>query len=103
MVYDDFRRRPEVRDVEPPACHPDGAIVRVEATGLCRSDWHGWMGHDADIAVPHVPGHEFAGVIEEVGPAVTGWTSGTRVTTPFVNAAVRFSASSCTSAVCTSA
>ena len=46
---------------------------RVEATGLCRSDWHGWMGHDPDIALPHVPGHELAGVIEAVGPEVARW------------------------------
>ena len=46
-------------------------MVRVEATGLCRSDWHGWMGHDPDISrFPHVPGHELAGVVEAVGADV---------------------------------
>ncbi len=59
-------------------------VVRVEATGLCRSDWHGWMGHDADIRLPHVPGHELAGVVEAVGSDVTGWRAGDRVTLPFV-------------------
>ena len=38
-------------------------VLKVEATGLCRSDWHGWMGHDSDIVLPHVPGHELAGTI----------------------------------------
>jgi alcohol dehydrogenase len=59
-------------------------VVRVEATGLCRSDWHGWQGHDPDITLPHVPGHELAGTVEEVGPRVTRWLPGDRVTVPFV-------------------
>jgi alcohol dehydrogenase len=57
----------------------------VKASGLCRSDWHGWRGHDADIrTLPHIPGHEFAGVIVAVGPDVRRWRTGERVTTPFV-------------------
>jgi alcohol dehydrogenase len=39
-----------------------GVVIKVEATGLCRSDWHAWMGHDSDIVLPHVPGHEFGGI-----------------------------------------
>jgi len=70
--------------VPDPAPTRDGVVVRVEATGLCRSDWHGWMGHDADIRLPHVPGHDLAGVIEAVGGDVTGWKAGDRVTLPFV-------------------
>ena len=50
-----------------------------------RSDWHGWQGHDADIQqLPHVPGHEFAGEIVEVGNGVAKWQPGDRVTMPFV-------------------
>jgi len=54
------------------------------ATGVCRSDWHGWMGHDPDIRLPHVPGHELAGVVEAVGAEVRLWRRGDRVTVPFV-------------------
>ena len=32
-----------------PVAGPDDAVVEVRATGICRSDWHGWQGHDADI------------------------------------------------------
>jgi alcohol dehydrogenase len=71
----------ELPDPEPP---PDGVVIRVEATGLCLSDWHGWMGHDPDISLPHVPGHELAGTIVVVGGAVTRWKEGDRVTLPFV-------------------
>jgi alcohol dehydrogenase len=86
VVYSAFRTPPEVVDVAEPACPDDGVIIAVEATGLCRSDWHGWMGHDPDITVPHVPGHEFAGRIVAVGPAVRSWHVGDRVTTAFVGA-----------------
>ena len=74
----------ELVDVPDPACPDDGVVVRVEATGLCRSDWHGWQGHDTGIALPHVPGHELAGVVVDVGPRVRAHELGERVTTPFV-------------------
>ena len=86
VVYSEFGAAPAVRDVPAPACPPDGVVVRVEATGLCRSDWHGWRGHDPDIALPHVPGHEFGGTIVEVGPKVRGWATDDRVIVPFVGA-----------------
>ena len=89
VVLDAFGTVPALREVPEPACPPDGAVVRVEATGLCRSDWHAVAGHDPTIALPHVPGHEFAGVVHEVGAEVTGWRPGQRVTTPFVNACGR--------------
>lgn len=66
-----------------PSAPPGGVVVRVLATGMCRSDWHAWAGHD-DIAFPHVPGHELAGVVAEVGSGVERWRVGDRVTVPFV-------------------
>jgi len=85
VVYETFRQPPTVETVPDPTPPPHGAVVRVEASGLCRSDWHGWMGHDPDIrAFPHVPGHELAGVVEAVGADVRGWRAGQRVTVPFV-------------------
>ena len=66
-----------------PTAPPSGVVVQVMATGMCRSDWHAWAGHD-DIAFPHVPGHELAGVVSEVGRGVESWTVGDRVTVPFV-------------------
>jgi alcohol dehydrogenase len=84
VVFERYGEPAEVRDVADPEPAEHGVVVRVEATGLCRSDWHGWMGHDPDITLPHVPGHELAGVIEAVGARVTGWRPGDRVTVPFV-------------------
>ncbi len=71
----------EVPEPEPPA---GGVVVRVEATGLCRSDVHGWAGHDADVIPPITPGHELVGRITAVGEGVERWWVGQRVTTPFV-------------------
>lgn len=82
-IFETFGRLPTVRRLPDPVLAPDAVIVRVRATGICRSDWHGWMGHDADVKLPHVPGHELAGVVEEVGPAVHNWQPGDRVTAPF--------------------
>jgi D-arabinose 1-dehydrogenase-like Zn-dependent alcohol dehydrogenase len=84
VIFDEFGARPEVRDVPDPVPPSEGAVIRVEATGLCRSDWHGWQGHDPDVRLPHVPGHEFAGVVTAVGDGVRGWRLGDRVTVPFV-------------------
>ena len=84
VVYEEFRLTPEIVSVADPPCPPEGVVVAVEATGLCRSDWHGWMGHDPAIRLPHVPGHELAGTVVEVGPDVRAWSTGARVTTPFV-------------------
>jgi alcohol dehydrogenase len=84
VTFSEFGGPITVADLPAPAPDPDGAVIRVEATGLCRSDWHGWVGHDLDIALPHVPGHELAGTIAAVGSRVTNWRAGDRVTVPFV-------------------
>jgi alcohol dehydrogenase len=84
VVYDGVGVRPEIREVPVPECPPDGVVVRVEATGVCRSDWHAWRGHDP-VALPHIPGHEFAGTVAAVGTEVRRFAVGDRVTAPFVN------------------
>ncbi|MBC7629921.1 zinc-dependent alcohol dehydrogenase family protein [Aeromicrobium sp.] len=84
VIYERFGEMPEVAEVRDPVCTDDGVVIEVGATGLCRSDWHGWMGHDPGIRLPHVPGHEFAGTIVATGAEVSSWHVGDRVTTPFV-------------------
>jgi D-arabinose 1-dehydrogenase-like Zn-dependent alcohol dehydrogenase len=84
VLVERFGVRPAVAEVPDPAVADHGAVLHVEATGLCRSDWHGWQGHDPDITLPHVPGHEIAGTIAAIGRDVTGWSAGDRVTVPFV-------------------
>lgn len=84
LVFDSYGTPPELRTVPDPDCPPDGVVIQVCATGICRSDWHGWVGHDPSIRLPHVPGHEFAGLVVDVGPDVTRVQLGDRVTVPFV-------------------
>lgn len=79
-----FAEAPSVVTVPDPQPRPDGVVVKVEATGLCRSDWHAWQGHDPGIVLPHVPGHELAGTIAAVGAEVSGWRPGQRVAVPFI-------------------
>jgi alcohol dehydrogenase len=82
--FTEFARPLEIVDREDPVPAAHGAVIEIRAAGLCRSDWHAWQGHDADIkALPHVPGHEFAGVVSAVGTEVTQWKVGDRVTAPF--------------------
>lgn len=84
ISYAEYGATPTLIDVPEPRCPPDGAVVAVRATGVCRSDWHAWRGHDP-VPLPMVPGHEFAGVVARVGPLVRGFSVGERVTAPFVN------------------
>ncbi|WP_199253646.1 zinc-binding dehydrogenase [Mycolicibacterium mengxianglii] len=84
IVFEEFGGAVDVRTVADPVPSPEGVVVEVHATGLCRSDWHAWAGHDDGVALPHVPGHELVGVVAAVGAGVRQWTVGDRVTTPFV-------------------
>src|SRR4051794_30214845 len=89
LVFEEFGGPLTVQSVPEPAPAPGGVVVRVAASGICRSDWHAWSGHDPDVAVPHVPGHELAGTVAAVGDRVGRWRVGDRVTVPFVCACGR--------------
>jgi alcohol dehydrogenase len=89
VVFEEFGKTPTLQTVPDPTPSAEGVVIKVEATGLCRSDWHGWMGHDPDIRLPHVPGHELAGVVVAAGKQVGRWKAGDRVTVPFVAACGR--------------
>ncbi|WP_247729202.1 zinc-dependent alcohol dehydrogenase family protein [Halovivax limisalsi] len=86
-VLDDYGEALAIRDVDPPDPAPHGVVVEVEACGICRSDWHAWMGHGewADDRVPlgQILGHEPAGRVIEVGSRVDTLREGDRVAVPF--------------------
>jgi len=84
LVYDDFGAPLNVQEVPKPEAPPHGVVLEVRACGVCRSDWHGWKGHDPMIDPPNVPGHEVVGTVSAVGEKVEKWTGGERVTVPFV-------------------
>jgi alcohol dehydrogenase len=67
MYFENFNGTIEIRDLEVPYPAPKSVLIKVKATGLCRSDWHGYVGHDTDISLPHVPGHELAGEVAQIG------------------------------------
>jgi alcohol dehydrogenase len=82
-VFESFGGDIAIDDVPDPSPPDGGVVIEVKANGVCRSDWHGWVGHDPSIALPHVPGHEMSGVVAEVGPGVERFSVGERVTVPF--------------------
>jgi D-arabinose 1-dehydrogenase-like Zn-dependent alcohol dehydrogenase len=86
-VMEAIRQPLVVREVPDPELPSNGAILRAEAEGVCRSDWHAWSGDWSWIgltpALPLVMGHEFCGVIEEVGKDVRNFKRGDRVLVPF--------------------
>jgi alcohol dehydrogenase len=81
--FEEFGQPLTIQTLPDPTPTADGVVIEVRANGICRSDWHGWMGHDSDVHLPHVPGHELAGVVAAVGKDVRKWQPGDRVTLPF--------------------
>lgn len=82
-VFDSFGGPIQIREVPSIRPNPDAVVLEVKACGICRSDWHAWMGHDTEVRLPHVPGHELAGIIAAKGERVQRWKLGDRVTLPF--------------------
>lgn len=87
LVVTEFKKPLEVLEVPDPTVPKDGIVLRVEANGICRSDWHLWHGDwswvGLELNLPHVMGHEFAGVVEAVGADVKSLVPGDRVVVPF--------------------
>ncbi|MBP7476043.1 MAG: alcohol dehydrogenase catalytic domain-containing protein, partial [Pyrinomonadaceae bacterium] len=83
-IYEQFRGPISIEQVADPTPSPTGVVLEVKASGICRSDWHGWMGNDPDIKLPHVPGHELAGEVVAIGSEISNFKLGDCVTLPFV-------------------
>lgn len=83
-VLEEFSEPLVVREVPDPVISDRGALIKVEANGICRSDWHAWKGHWPGLfQLPHVLGHEMAGTVAEIGSTVTRFAVGDRVIVPF--------------------
>lgn len=70
----------ELTEFPQPEIGPDDVLVRVRACGICGSDIHGWDGSSGRRRPPLIMGHEASGEIARVGPWVTRWKAGDRVT-----------------------
>ena len=75
VVFDVVGSPLRVANVPRPECPRAGVVIDVKATGICRSDWHAWRGHEV-VPLPHVPGHEFSGVVTETGAEVSAFSVG---------------------------
>jgi alcohol dehydrogenase len=85
LGFTEFGGELELISVAMPTLAPSEVLIKVVATGLCRSDWHAYMGHDSDVSLPHIPGHEYAGLVVAIGAEIRNFKIGDRVTAPFVN------------------
>ncbi len=83
----EYKQPLEIQDLPDPKPGPGDAVIRTEACGICRTDWHLWQ-HEwtwigLELTLPRVPGHEFGGEVVECGKEVTRFRVGDRVTVPF--------------------
>ena len=89
MVYrGPYRVRVEEKD-HPVIEHPNDAVVRVSLAAICGSDLHLYHGMMPDTRIGFTFGHEFVGVVDEVGPSVQNLAVGDRVMVPFTSSAGR--------------
>lgn len=82
-VISEFRADLSIETLPDPVCEPDGVVLRVLASGICRSDWHGWVGEHPRVKPGQVPGHEYCGEVVAAGPD-SGWQVGDRLIAPFI-------------------
>ncbi|MEM9032020.1 MAG: zinc-dependent alcohol dehydrogenase family protein [Pseudomonadota bacterium] len=72
-----------LEDVPEPDCPEDGVVLQVLACGVCRSDWHGWVGEHPRVKPGQIGGHEYCGEVVDAGPRATH-SVGERLIAPFI-------------------
>ncbi len=82
-VLREYRKDLSIEDVAEPNCPDDGVVLKVLACGICRSDWHGWVGEHPRVKPGQIGGHEYCGEVIAVGPDAT-FAVGDRVIAPFI-------------------
>ncbi|HEX3726961.1 MAG TPA: zinc-binding dehydrogenase, partial [Pirellulales bacterium] len=77
--YGPQKHNVELREIERPSIGPEDVLLEVAAVGVCGSDLHQWTAeHSWPVNYPVVLGHEFAGVVVELGERVRNWREGDR-------------------------
>ena len=82
-VVRQFNEELSIEDVPDPACPENGVILEVEACGVCRSDFHGWVGEHPKVKNGSILGHEYCGKVVEAGRQAT-YKKGDRLIAPFI-------------------
>lgn len=78
-----YREDLAIEDVPDPVCPVDGVVLEVAACGVCRSDWHGWVGEHPRVRPGQIPGHEYCGTVVEAGRDAR-YRTGDRLVAPFI-------------------
>ncbi len=82
-VVRSFNEDLSIESVPDPTCPSNGVVLKVEACGVCRSDFHGWVGEHPRVISGSILGHEYCGTVVEVGAQATH-TVGDRLIAPFI-------------------
>lgn len=69
-----------IKEVPVPAINDDEVLIKIKYTGICGTDWSIYTGGYSADKLPLIPGHEFSGVVAEVGKNARGLKVGDRVT-----------------------
>ena len=78
-----FNEDLSIERVSEPTCPDNGVVLKVEACGVCRSDFHGWTGHHPKIESGSILGHEYCGTVVEAGSQALHKV-GDRLIAPFI-------------------
>ena len=82
-VVRNFNEDLSIESVADPTCPRNGVVLRVEACGICRSDFHGWVGEHPRVQDGSILGHEYCGTVVEAGPDAK-FKPGDRLIAPFI-------------------
>ena len=82
-VVREFHEDLSIENVPDPACPDDGVVLEVAACGVCRSDYHGWVGGHPKVTNGSIMGHEYCGTVVEAG-ASAKYKVGDRLIAPFI-------------------
>ncbi len=83
MVLREFGRPLALETRPDPVCGPEDLVVEVGACGMCATDAKIAAGHVRSVHLPHVPGHEIAGVVVAAGKDVARFRAGDKVCAHF--------------------
>ncbi len=82
-VVREFNEDLSIETVPDPECPNNGVVLDVAACGVCRSDYHGWVGGHPKVTNGSILGHEYCGTVVEAGPQAK-YSIGDKLIAPFI-------------------